>query len=231
MKIREIFEDSHSHFNDAFRRWFRNSQVVDGSGNPLVVYHGTNQTIDKFAPDRLGANTGSISSRAFFFTEHPGEAGEYAAMSARKQVSNAVERERNCKRLLTAIDRAYDRMDFDLAEKLTLELEASEEETMAGDERGANIVPVYLSVQNPLIIDMKSSVDLQTISDAIDHAKKQGFDGLRLDNVYEAVAERPEPYDTTQWVVFKPTQIKSIFNRGTWSGRSAKISEAKAHTW
>jgi hypothetical protein len=231
MKIREILEDTQRPtLNDAFRRWFGNSKVVDTNGNPLVVYHGTNQTIEKFAPERLGANTGSISSRAFFFTDHPGEAGEYAAMSARKQVSNATERERNCERLLKAIDRANDRGDFDLVEKLTLELEASEEEAMSGDERGANIVPVYLSVQKPLIIDMKSSVDLHQISAAIDHAKEQGYDGIRLDNVFEALAERPELFDTTQWIVFKPTQIKSIFNRGTWNGRSAKISEAKSYT-
>ena len=27
--------------SDAFRRWFGNSQVVDRTNNPLVVYHGT----------------------------------------------------------------------------------------------------------------------------------------------------------------------------------------------
>jgi len=225
MKLYEIFNSKSSNINNAFWRWFGNSDVVDKHGNPLVVYHGTNQTIDKFLSNRLGKNTGSISSKAFFFTDHPIEAGEYAGMSARKQVSNSIEKEKNAERLLRAIDRASDRGDYELAEKLTLELEDSEQEAMSGEEIGANILPVYLSIQNPLILDMESSVDLSRISDAIDHAKINGYDGIRLNNVFEVISERPDLFNTTQWIVFKPNQIKSVFNIGTWKKSSPHLSE------
>ncbi len=45
----------------AFKKWFGESKVVDGSGSPLMVYHGTNADIDAFktrrskADRRLGA--------------------------------------------------------------------------------------------------------------------------------------------------------------------------------
>ena len=38
----------------AFREWFGNSKVVDESGKPLVVYHGTSGDFDVFRPSRMG---------------------------------------------------------------------------------------------------------------------------------------------------------------------------------
>lgn len=35
-------------FNEAFKRWFGNSKVVDEKGEPLVVYHGTSRDISEF---------------------------------------------------------------------------------------------------------------------------------------------------------------------------------------
>lgn len=48
---------------DKFKRWFKDSAVVDDAGNPLVVYHGT---LADFASFQLGK--GEAQSKAFFFT-------------------------------------------------------------------------------------------------------------------------------------------------------------------
>jgi hypothetical protein len=37
--------------NDAFWKWFGNSKVVDSNGDPLIVYHGTNQKFNQFDPN------------------------------------------------------------------------------------------------------------------------------------------------------------------------------------
>jgi predicted amidophosphoribosyltransferase len=207
-----------------FKRWFGDSKVVDDEGRPLVVYHGTNQNIEAFSKSRLGANTGAISAKAFFFTEHPDEAGEYAGMSARKQVSNAPEREANMKRLLKAMDRALARNDHDLYERLTAELEESEHEAMTGQERGANIMPVHLRIENPLVVDMKDAVDLHGLASDIKRAKATGHDGLRLHNVFDPVQERAGNFTTTQWVAFDPKQIKSATgNSGAFDPHDASI--------
>lgn len=215
---------------DNFSHWFGSSKVVNADGGALVVYHGTNQDVKAFCVDRRGANTGSVSSKVgFYFTENAAEAAEYANMSARKQVSNAPEAEANAERLLKEIDRANARGNHDLAEKLTLELEESEQEAMSGAERGANIMPVYLRIQNPMIIDFNGSVDLHAMTDMVDKAKEAGFDGLKMLNVYDPVAERTEQYDTTQWVAFEPTQIKSATgNNGAFNPDDPDLTDSKA---
>lgn len=76
-----------------------------------------------------------------------------------------------------------------------------------------NIMPVYLSVQNPLIIT-KDQVDI------IEDVKY-------WDNIYNPIKERE--YDgiilegMEQIFVFEPTQIKSIYNEGTWDSNNADI--------
>ena len=42
---------------EAFREWFGDSKVVDESGQPLIVYHGTRQEFDVFDMSRTGENT------------------------------------------------------------------------------------------------------------------------------------------------------------------------------
>jgi hypothetical protein len=38
--------------SEAFKAWFGASKIVDGDGNPLVVYHGTDAVIRAFDPDK-----------------------------------------------------------------------------------------------------------------------------------------------------------------------------------
>ena len=210
--------------NRAFTKWFSDSKVVDTAGAPRVVFHGTNQNIVRFAAERLGQNTGAWSAKAFFFTENPVEAAEYANMSARKQVSNAPEQEAASERFIAALESATRRGDHDAYERITHEFEASEQEAMSGEPRGANILPVYLSIKNPLVIDMKGAADLAGVAEAIALARSGKFDGLRLDNVFDAVEQRPDKFDTTQWVALRPEQIKSaIGNRGTWNPKDPSI--------
>ncbi len=51
-----------------FRKWFGKSKVVDQNGDPLVVYHGTDQDFDSFETSRHGA----------FFCSATGAASAYA---------------------------------------------------------------------------------------------------------------------------------------------------------
>ena len=48
-------------------RWFGNSKVVDKSGNPLVMYHGTDAKFNEFMHDKVGSNYG-LDKVGFFFT-------------------------------------------------------------------------------------------------------------------------------------------------------------------
>jgi hypothetical protein len=52
-----------------FKRWFAGSKIVDSSGNPLVVYHGTDQPIETFDPSR--SRTGAAFGPGIYLTEDP----------------------------------------------------------------------------------------------------------------------------------------------------------------
>jgi hypothetical protein len=51
-----------------FKKWFGNSKVVDRSGKPLVVYHGTDKKFDVFNKDKQGSKFWH-SLGGFFFTD------------------------------------------------------------------------------------------------------------------------------------------------------------------
>lgn len=44
-----------------FGRWFKDSKVVDESGAPLVVFHGTDRTFDAFAPNQFFTSSKSVA--------------------------------------------------------------------------------------------------------------------------------------------------------------------------
>ena len=69
------YDDGGSIKNDAFKKWFGNSKVVDKKGNPLIVYHGS--------PDLRGLKSDYIfklrfNDGAFFFTSSYSMAKSYA---------------------------------------------------------------------------------------------------------------------------------------------------------
>lgn len=64
-----------------FWRWFGNSTIVDDSGKPLVVYHGTKMDfaifdIGKGMSGEISGNP--IAKYGFFFTDKPDTANSYA---------------------------------------------------------------------------------------------------------------------------------------------------------
>lgn len=63
----------------AFKKWFRDSKVVDDEGKPLVVYHGTQYSFNAFDPDMQG-DTVYSEDIGFFFTNDPAEANAYATL-------------------------------------------------------------------------------------------------------------------------------------------------------
>ena len=60
-----------------FKAWFGDSKVVDDTGAPMVVYHGTGSNFDEISPSAGTAN----SDAGFYVSPSPSEAGKYAAFS------------------------------------------------------------------------------------------------------------------------------------------------------
>jgi GNAT superfamily N-acetyltransferase len=66
---------------EEFKRWFGNSKVVDADGKPLVVYHGTTESFDRFAEDMMGEGSGTDWGAGFYFTDSTEAANQYADRS------------------------------------------------------------------------------------------------------------------------------------------------------
>jgi len=167
--------------NDAFKKWFGKSQITDEGGNPLIVYHGTNNNnVEYFDPEKIGQRDAGWFGRGFYFTPDSEFASVFLDMGAVK---------------------------FPLY----------------GSDIQPNILPVYLNIENPYFIDTKNMDWREKVhyveyywgsyENFHDYLKKNRHDGIIVKN-------------KSGWreiVVFKPTQVKSVFNRGTYAPDNPKI--------
>jgi hypothetical protein len=210
--------------NPNFKKWFGNSKVVDAQGKPLVVYHGTNQPIDKFDSTRRGASTANSTARkGFFFTSDKDESSDYADMAASRVIANIKDHEKKTAMLLKQLEQAEKVRNWDLVDKLTNELENHEINATREGEIGANVLPVYLSIQNPKIVNVNGEFNIGQVSGAIDAAKKEGNDGVILIDIKDSPKGNIR---STHYVVFKPTQIKSaIGNNGEFNPKSPYLTK------
>jgi hypothetical protein len=196
-----------------FRKWFGNSKVVDANGNPLVVYHGTAYDFSDFAPEKLGTNTGAPSAQVgFFFTDRK-KTADYYARGNFPNLESAAQ----------ATSRIVYTKDF-------MPSGRTEEGTTP------NVMPVYLSMQNPLVHDFKNKVFRDaTYRELIDKARRNGHDGLILRNTFDSGEySRVDAFMKGRfkgeniYVVFKPNQIKSaIGNIGTFDPTKTDIRYSK----
>jgi len=97
-------------------------------------------------------------------------------------------------------------------------------------EYGDNVSQVYLSIKNPMVSTHRENTQLGP-KRLIEKAKRLGRDGVYIpkdqafadENVYTEA-------EHDVWVTLNPNQIKSIFNRGTFSPTTGNISLATAPT-
>ena len=213
----------------AFKEWFGQSKVVNPDGSPMVVYHGTNQQIEEFDVSRGGASTGDNAgaTKAFFFTDNLEVAGQYAEQAGKRVIANVAAYEKESARLqkeAARLEKAANRTgDWDAYERAMEAWENHEANALyADDAEGQNTVEVYLSLQNPMVVDFEGgrlSAD-RDLDRLIDDAKAIGHDGLILRNLEDS----PQMgIVSDQFVAFDPTQIKSVNNRGTWDASDPRI--------
>lgn len=109
----------------------------------------------------------------------------------------------------------------DVAEQYTYERAYGD---IISDEPLGDVTSAYLSIQNPLEWKTKPGqriVDAIEMGRAIKAAKAGGHDGVIVRNIDDSIGMTGDMGDT--YIVFKPTQIKSTGNRGTFSPSNPDI--------
>jgi hypothetical protein len=100
---------------------------------------------------------------------------------------------------------------------------------------GSNLLPLYVSIENPYIIDMEETnfgvrggfvIDNKLFPtyrdmtiDEINFLKNKGYDGILVNvprNIVKTDYGDEEIYSGFELVVFNPNNVKSINNDGTW---------------
>lgn len=178
-----------------FKRWFEDSKVVDESGRPLVVYHGTNKDFARFedSPARHPLSKELTDNEiGVFTTDSPSVAGAFA-----------------------------------------------------GNDEGANVMPLYVSIKNPLELGhfgsrvARPSDGMIALLQGIranggarawrEHLISQGVDGIVLRNAKEGTGDafgllRDFDSQGTVYIAFHPEQLKSATgNRGTFDANDPNV--------
>jgi hypothetical protein len=190
----------------AFRKWFGNSKVVASDGTPMVVYHGTASAFEAFEVAHIGKVFGD-DKHGFFFTNNTGDdmASGYAERASQTYKDGKWEFEGgNVIPVFVKIEKPFTFASY--AWSMGYDVN---DDTDLTDEIVENILDGRSLVQ---WFDMHKR---QVIHDAL----TDGHDGIILVDPGSVVAENLV-------VAFRPDQIKSVFNKGTWNPEDDRISES-----
>lgn len=75
--------------SEYFKRWFGDSKVVDENGEPLVVYHRTNNEFEVFNNERISAS--NLFGKGFYFSEKDSDASKRDYGNIRKDVYLSIQ--------------------------------------------------------------------------------------------------------------------------------------------
>ena len=184
-----------------FKNWFGDSKVVDENGRPLVVYHGTNSEFDTF--DRRKANKidHGFFGAGFYFAKTP-------------QSGKAMARNANIDMPL------YIKMNnpfyFNMGNTALIIDKIKKEYKVYAENYNKNVAS-YEQIDTDADIDESFFDRNGNINGSYNHAAR--FTSLLQDIGYDGVIVN----NGEEYVAFSPNQIKSVYNRGTWSAASDNI--------
>ena len=162
---------------------------------PIEAYHGTNKDFTEFGKKGSATNAAS-AKKAFWFSDDPKTAGTYSELAGINDVSKLMNESRW----------AEASKQWDKANSIMREAEKLD----ALDGKGENIIPARLG-GNLKEVDMdgaKYDPDDVNISEILDDAANDGFDGVKLKN-FSDEADYGTYNPSTHYAIFKPENIRS----------------------
>ena len=207
---------------NAFENWFKGSKLVDESGNPMVVYHGSgSKDIQEFDVSKYETVQRGDWGEGIYFTPSKWIADSYrktAVQRGDKSIQKAFDSiETKAKEFNTSgMNKWLDLRSGKITQSQYDELNELENvwrkklKEAESSDKGA-VYPVYLNLKNPYVYTYGGITE----PDLAKLAKKQGHDGIIVKN---------ESGNIEEIVVFNPKQIKSASkNAGTFDPNTANI--------
>lgn len=181
------------------------------TGRPIVVeaYHGTNGDFEVFDATKRGTTTGAPSARmGDFSTSDPAVASSYAD-TVNPYQQGLIGR---LNKLVGGKYEGFNEAILGLAGR------------PSALPSGANVKPIFVRMNNPLVADFKGSAYRdKSYAEVIDGAKAAGHDGVVLNDTVDEGFSGGGGRPSTVYVSFAPEQIKSVHNRGTFDPKDPRI--------
>jgi len=183
-----------------------------------VVYHGTTADVSAFDPGFSGSDGVGYSAPAFFATDDTTLASDYASSKLNRNIADAMR----------AMQKWKNENPGDYGDEYEARYDAVKAAFATvkdGREQGggANVMPLYMSLKNPLEVDAKGQRFMAVMPTAVADAVANGYDGAIVRNVIDNASPATN-YPATVYFVLKPEQIKSATgNRGTFDPSDANI--------
>ena len=207
------------------------SKVVDENGEPLVVYHGSEEKFTAF--NIASKNRGSLTSlikKGFYFS-NKNIASQYASSKARKDYFKLQELQEggfSFEEIAEAF--GANRYDDESMDRVAEYIMSLENETIDFQD---NLYAVFLNIKQPVEYDLKGK-----IISSLSKSQKEIIDnseGAIINNVDETTARyrgeitTPGMFVGTDYIVFEPNQIKSATdNNGMFSTENDSILASPA---
>lgn len=180
-----------------FDRWFARSKIVDRDGLPKIVFHGTYSDIVAFRPAKrraaLGFHFGSISQAEFFAGYHT----------------------RRSKLPFGCIMPVY----------LRIERPIRMPDIFTRGRSGSEVVAEWLfdngiAEKGECAKIYRTSSLCKAYDRIINAFEAAGFDGVVYENEHEGGTATS---NEDSYIAFRPEQVKSVFNRGTFEPANPDI--------
>lgn len=200
--------------SEAFKKWFGASKVVDAQGRPLVVYHGTNADIDTFDKEKVGARWDV--SIGFHFSDRTDEASLYAGselgsgdgsvIPAYLKIENPLVIETSGQAWRYADDNRFEIIKEIVQSRRKAELDDPKKRQAEDDALLADLLGSF--EENPF----SEAEFAPTVHKRSEYKPLSAYDGIII-----------KGSDGANFIVFEPTQIKSVNNRGAFDPSDPRI--------
>lgn len=208
-------QEGNINIDENFKNWFGESKVVDAEGKPLVVYHGSKNKFTEF--EHGHGDFYEINNQygpGFYLTNHKKSATSYGknVIEGYASIQNPITRKTN---FFTddAIRQVLDRADY-----------AFGQEWNAWNQRQDKSAPKS-EIVDEFIRRQSNNNDLEKIKAMVKWFKSPETMKQAIADVTGAdgVIAKDVLKDIDVFTVFSPTQIKSVFNRGTFDPNNPNI--------
>jgi hypothetical protein len=181
----------------------------------LDLWHGTNQSFDRFDHAQLGLATSNGASRqAFFFAADPATAWDYAEHAARKLIPDHQGHEKKLADLLKRAADAERRRDFRAYERLVIEAEEFECSAIQAEPAGARVLQCRIRLENPFEIDGADRRVVVDLAAVLEEARAAGHDGVILRDIHDTPSGAGQRDDHVAVFDAAAIEIVKIVERG-----------------